>query len=274
MSVLRKKQSNITVLCFVGDFPGGSSATSLTLGAEATPGPDFWTWVPPPDDREPGDLLLPVKADLAPPNMIPELPEKERQAETLALPLQSETEGIPPVFQSRGMPSLPPLQSLLLVQKEKVRKQELQSESSVPVPELETDTVSGVKQGMQTAGKETSGVHQDGTRWWQEKGTEFRANGVICNWTVIRGVSADGSVEWEEKFWEAADAYDFKELGAEKSGRDSLGGVWREFWQESMWQVRLCSPSSHARVSRWKGELIAELFKVSLFHLQKIIMIF
>ncbi|WOH07881.1 hypothetical protein DCAR_0727315 [Daucus carota subsp. sativus] len=47
----------------------------------------------------------------------------------------------------------------------------------------------------------------------------------------------EGSVEWEEKYWEAADEFDHKELGSEKSGRDSAGNVWRKFWKESMYQI-------------------------------------
>jgi hypothetical protein len=39
-------------------------------------------------------------------------------------------------------------------------------------------------------------------RWWKETGTEERENGEVCVWTVIRGVSADGAVEWENKWWE------------------------------------------------------------------------
>lgn len=173
---------------------------------------------------------------------MPMLEEKER---SLDLPLERE---LPLVFQSRSVPSLPPLQSLLEVEKEKVDgEQEVQKNAPSPAlqvpesaPESVTEAVTAMKQGMQTAGQDTSGVYADGSRWWREQGVENRGNGVVCTWTVVRGVSADGSVEWEEKFWEAADAYDFKELGAEKSGRDSAGGVWREFWQESMWQVSIC----------------------------------
>lgn len=226
-----------------------TSGTGSTLGAAATPGPDFWTWVPPPDTRKPEDVLPPkmnMRADL--PKSMPKFTEKERTPEeNLDLPLQREVQDLPKelplVFQSRSVPSLPPLQSLLEVEKEKTGEQQVThealNEASLQIPESVTETVSAMKQGMQTAGQDasdTSGVHEDGSRWWKETGVENRANGVTCTWTVMRGVSADGSVEWEEKFWEAADAYDFKELGAEKSGRDASGGVWREFWQESMWQ--------------------------------------
>jgi hypothetical protein len=224
------------LLSCLEDLPGSTSGAGATLGAKATPGPDFWTWVPPPDDRTLEDVLTPkMERDVDSPKPLPKFSEEE----SLDLALEREVKELPLMFQSRSVPSLPPLQSLLEVAKEKGGDQEVQDAPSLQVPESVTETVSAMKQGMQTAGQDadTSGVHADGSRWWKEQGVENRANGVICTWTVIRGVSADGSVEWEEKFWEAADAYDFKELGAEKSGRDSAGGVWREFWQESMWQV-------------------------------------
>jgi hypothetical protein len=81
------------------------------------------------------------------------------------------------------------------------------------------------------------GVTADGSRCWRETGIEQRPDGVICRWTMTRGVSADQEVEWQEKFWEAADDFGYKELGSEKSGRDATGNVWREFWRESMRQV-------------------------------------
>ena len=76
------------------------------------------------------------------------------------------------------------------------------------------------------------GELSDGTRWWREAGTSELENGRICEWTLVRGQSADGSVEWEEKWWSSADAFDYKELGAIKSGRDGHGNVWQESWSE------------------------------------------
>lgn len=86
---------------------------------------------------------------------------------------------------------------------------------------------------MQMVGQDVSdisGVYEDGLCWWKEMGVENCVNGVICMWIVMRGVSVDGSVEWEEKFWEVVDVYDFKEFGVEKLGCDVSGGVWCEFW--------------------------------------------
>lgn len=86
----------------------------------------------------------------------------------------------------------------------------------------------------------TQGVNPDGSRWWKETGVEHRPDGIVCKWTLTRGVSADKALEWEEKYWEAANQFEYKELGSEKSGRDAFGNVWREFWKESMWQVSVC----------------------------------
>lgn len=76
------------------------------------------------------------------------------------------------------------------------------------------------------------GTLPDGTRWWRETGEEEAGGGKLCRWTVIRGVSADGSVEWEERTWRTSDAFGYRELGAEKSGRGADGAAWREAWKE------------------------------------------
>jgi hypothetical protein len=54
----------------------------------------------------------------------------------------------------------------------------------------------GVSQGDVEA--ETS----NGSRVWQETGQDELEGGRLCRWTVVRGQSADGTTEWEEKFWE------------------------------------------------------------------------
>ncbi|CAA6667226.1 unnamed protein product [Spirodela intermedia] len=45
---------------------------------------------------------------------------------------------------------------------------------------------------------------------------------------------------WEDKFWEAADEFDHKELGSEKSGRDSAGNWGKngagDEWHEKWWE--------------------------------------
>jgi hypothetical protein len=197
----------------------------------------------PPENDDMG--LQPLKAAVPDQKSKPTVLEKDRTPSSLSIPFESksleETSDLPIIFQNRAMPSLPPLQSLLEVDKEPVSGTESASEveSNIRMPSIDTDTVSAVNKERHSTESSSSGVNEDGSRWWRETGVEYRDNGVICKWTTVRGVSADEGTEWQEKFWEAADDFDYKELGAEKSGRDSFGRVWHEFWKESMWQV-LC----------------------------------
>eukprot|EP00955_Chlamydomonas_euryale_P038968 351265-Chlamydomonas_euryale.AAC.1 len=62
------------------------------------------------------------------------------------------------------------------------------------------------------------GVLADGTTWKKRSGEEFGPNGYWKRWTLLSGASADGSVSWEEVFWEASDHVGFRELGAAKKG--------------------------------------------------------
>jgi hypothetical protein len=104
------------LLSCLEDLPGSTSGAGATLGAKATPGPDFWTWVPPPDDRTLEDVLTPkMERDVDSPKPLPKFSEEE----SLDLALEREVKELPLMFQSRSVPSLPPLQSLLEVAKEK-----------------------------------------------------------------------------------------------------------------------------------------------------------
>jgi hypothetical protein len=214
--------------------------SSERSGYQGTPGPDFWSWVPP-ENNATG--LQPQRAAVNNPKSMPTVSEKDRTPSSLSIPFESksleETSDFPIIFQTRAMPSLPPLQSLLEVDKQPVSETESAPEvqANIRMPSIDTDTVSAVSHQRHSAESSSSGVNEDGSRWWRETGVECRDNGVICKWTTVRGVSADEGTEWQEKFWEAADDFDYKELGAEKSGRDSFGRVWHEFWKESMWQV-------------------------------------
>ncbi|MCO5554990.1 hypothetical protein L7F22_008529 [Adiantum nelumboides] len=217
--------------------PEGRSTAKPTLGAQATPGPDFWTWSPP-DDDEPMDMSpslqrLDTAGKIS--RAAPALLEKEPIAASLAIPF--ETGELSSVFQQRAKPSLPPLQSLLEVKEKTSTSSEEATieESSLLVPDLGVNIASFVQQESLQDANVNHGVNPDGSRWWKETGKELRQDGVTCTWTVIRGANVDGT-EWEEKFWDAFDDLDYKELGAEKSGRDAAGNVWREFWKESMWQ--------------------------------------
>ena len=180
-----------------------------------------------------GDLKLGMKSSSSTSQARPVM-ELERSADILSIPFESKHE-------NEHNPPLPPLQSLMEVEK-------VEFSSSTPeTPHLEEERELGVFFSVHAAeaakalhkvdDKSPHGIYPDGSRWWKETGTEVRPDGVVCRWTLTRGVSADKAVEWEEKYWEAADDFDYKELGSEKSGRDSSGNVWREFWKETMYKV-------------------------------------
>lgn len=204
---------------------------------KATPGPDFWSWTPPQDSvrnpDDPSDLQRVVKSAAFP--LDNPVAEKTRSMDFLSIPFESLSE-------TSHNPPLPPFQSLVEVEKEDL------SEVSVEAPSLKEEVELGAFFSAHAAEaadalaelKElsTEGVYPDGSRWWKETGIERRPDGVICRWTMNRGVSADQAVEWQDKYWEASDDFGYKELGSEKTGRDATGNVWREFWRESMRQVR------------------------------------
>ncbi|KAJ3675604.1 hypothetical protein LUZ60_004646 [Juncus effusus] len=200
-----------------GSNPLPQSGTSL----KETPGPDFWSWAPPPQDEtqqtppvQPtliGSAPQPVTKPDPYPHPAPYILLEKSPPSGTFLPIPFET----------SSPSLPPLQSHL----------ELDARFLMHASEAVS--------ALEGSGREESaleGVGLDGSKWWREKGEEERVDGVLVKWTLTRGVSSDESVEWEEKYWEASDRFDYKELGSEKSGRDARGNVWREFWKESMWQ--------------------------------------
>lgn len=221
----------------VSDESGGTSGGVKPFRAEleelkhSSPGPDFWSWSPPEDSTSiRSDLGSNLQSKLIP-NVVLKpslsLMEKEASREILPIPFQST------LSQTEHAPPLPPLQSI--VELEKIDT----SPSSTNQPELDEVFSSHAAEAAAALGSsnnESSGVKLDGSKWWKETGTETKADGIVIRWTLTRGVSADGSVEWEDKFWEASDQFDYKELGSEKSGRDAAGNVWREFWKESMWQ--------------------------------------
>ncbi|KAG8370288.1 hypothetical protein BUALT_Bualt14G0101400 [Buddleja alternifolia] len=194
-----------------------------------TPGPSFWTWAPPPTDDDMFTEIKPAgQASPSPAQSNPIL-EKERSLDILSIPFETS------MLQSG--PSLPPLQSNMEVEKIKVtqetphlgEEQELGVQFSAHAAEA-ADALGKVSEAL------SKGMNRDGSRWWKETGIEKRPDGVVCKWTLTRGVSADKAIEWENKYWEAADEFGYKELGSEKSGRDAVGNVWREYWRESMMQ--------------------------------------
>ncbi|XP_015077278.1 uncharacterized protein LOC107021183 [Solanum pennellii] len=197
-----------------------------------TPGPSFWSWIPPSDSSF-DDIQMKSDVSLSPDPPSPVI-EKERSPDFLSIPFQSAT------IDKKHSPPLPPLQSYLEVEN-------LEDSSSTPeIPQQVEERELGIlfsanaaeaAHALKQEGEASSeGINPDGSRWWKQTGTERRADGVVCKWTLTRGVSADKTVEWEDKYWEAADEFGHKELGSEKSGRDAAGNVWHEFWKESMWQ--------------------------------------
>lgn len=200
-----------------------------------TPGPSFWSWTPPTDSSFDG---IQMKSDLFM-SLEPLSPiiEKERSPDFLSIPFQSA------MIDRKHSPPLPPLQSHLEVENledssstSEIPHQEEERELGILFSANAVEAAYALKQENEAS---SEGINPDGSRWWKETGTEQRPDGVVCKWTLTRGISADRTVEWEDKYWEAADEFGHKELGSEKSGRDADGNVWREFWKESMWQVRL-----------------------------------
>ncbi|GAB2294643.1 hypothetical protein Dimus_028839 [Dionaea muscipula] len=200
------------------------SSHSRTSGNE-TPGPDFWSWAPPLVD----DLTLGDSSDLKNPpkpfvnaNRLASLMEKDRSADYLAIPFETRA------HETNLRLHLPPFQSML-------EKGEAKEDLGVDFPAHAAEAA----EALNNMDEESSyGISPDGSRWWKETGVEQKPDGVVCHWTLTRGVSADGVVEWENKYWEAANEFGYKELGSEKCGRDSRGNVWHEYWKESMWQER------------------------------------
>ncbi|XP_030507573.2 protein LIKE EARLY STARVATION, chloroplastic [Cannabis sativa] len=219
---------------------GKRSWTKIVPQSEASkngiPGPDFWSWNP----SKGGDASMGVSGELQKatkpsenPNLGNPVMEKERSIDILSIPLESK------LNKNIRQAPLPPLQSLMEVQKVQDSESILESptqddreidfQSSVNAAEV-ADALNNVDEVS------PYGVRTDGSRWWKETGLERRPDGVLCRWTMIRGISADQTVQWQEKFWEASDDFGYKELGSEKSGRDATGNVWREYWRESMGQ--------------------------------------
>ncbi|KDP36826.1 hypothetical protein JCGZ_08117 [Jatropha curcas] len=92
-----------------------------------------------------------------------------------------------------------------------------------------------------------SGTNEDGSTWYRESGEDLGENGYRCRWTRMGGRSHDGTSEWKETWWEKSDWSGYKELGVEKSGRNSEGDSWWETWQEVLHQDEW---SNLARIER------------------------
>ncbi|CAN8258417.1 unnamed protein product [Cochlearia groenlandica] len=207
--------------------------------SSVTPGPDFWSWTPPHGSETSSDVTGDLQAVVEPaefPTLSNPVLEKEHSEDSLSIPYESM------LSSERHSFVIPPFESLTEVRKEAETKPSFETTSPSSSKHHDLDVISSanaeeaarVLDGLDESS--SHGVSQDGLKWWKQTGVEKRPDGVVCRWTMIRGVTADGVVEWQDKYWEASDDFGFKELGSEKSGRDAAGNVWREFWRESMMQ--------------------------------------
>lgn len=80
--------------------------------------------------------------------------------------------------------------------------------------------------------KDGAGRLADGTRYEKLSGVDPGENGYAKKWEVLRGITGDGSVSWEECWWTASDRNGLREMGAFKRGNNALGGAWQEEWKE------------------------------------------
>ncbi|XP_074311657.1 protein LIKE EARLY STARVATION, chloroplastic [Silene latifolia] len=218
-----------------GTTSGGFENSQSRASEKESPGPDFWSWTPPTvDDSTRFDTSSPQRAPKISASLLPvnDVMEKESPVDFLSIPFERE------LSQTKDV-ALPPFQSFMEVHEV---EEALSSTQESPAPKEEIGAQFS-SHAAKAAGalhnvdaKPSYGINANGSRWWKETGVETRADGVVCRWTLNRGVTADGVVEWEEKYWEAADEFAYKELGSEKSGRDAMGNVWHEYWKESMWQ--------------------------------------
>ncbi|KAJ9533520.1 hypothetical protein QJQ45_026586, partial [Haematococcus lacustris] len=67
------------------------------------------------------------------------------------------------------------------------------------------------------------GVLADGTHWEKKSGEELGEGGFWKRWTLLKGWTEDGTVAFEECWWESSDWAGMKELGATKSGHTPSG---------------------------------------------------
>ncbi|PNW83327.1 hypothetical protein CHLRE_05g248000v5 [Chlamydomonas reinhardtii] len=101
----------------------------------------------------------------------------------------------------------------------------------VAVPEEEV--VGRAALGRQLA--DGAGRLADGTRFEKLSGTDTGPDGYVKKWEVLRGVTGDGTVQWEECWWTASNRYGLREMGAFKKGSTEAGAAWVEEWKEVLY---------------------------------------
>ncbi|MEW5302338.1 MAG: hypothetical protein WDW36_005137 [Sanguina aurantia] len=165
---------------------------------------------------------LPVSPSMAQATPAPsagrsELAEMQFQEPTGFLQLRSQEAELSEAAQSTALPEL---QSFL--------------ELSAAFHSSTTHQHEAAGMGLQRPMQDGCGVLADGTKWEKESGEERGGNGYWKRWTLLRGSSHEGKVNFEEYVWTASDRSGMRELGACKSGNTLDGSRWREEWTESM----------------------------------------
>ncbi|KAI4967204.1 hypothetical protein ZWY2020_029500 [Hordeum vulgare] len=222
-----------------------SKQASSKLG---TPGPDFWSWLPPVDSssepRESNTVLKPSKKVDSFSSQPEMLMEKGQQTSypfrSWPLSLRRRKIGLflLPVIKWSLRIQIP-RPSLLLMQRKHLRQFSQNAAEAARALSTSDD-------------KSSHGIDPDGSK----------PDGVVCKWTVVRGVSADGSVEFEDKYWEASDGLIIK-IRFEKSGFHiwsyaygedgrQVGKEWqREQWQEKWWEQYDSSGKAEKSADKW-----------------------
>ena len=233
---------------------GGSSSSTTAAAPKGGPKEDFWSWTPPEATVDKGYYGDSAPGEWVPPMQRKKAPERVEQAVML---LERAPERKLPEFQSvvEASTALPAFQSdveaaagtMPSFQSEVEQLAAVTAPPPTPAPEaqpvttgvgiaveasLEDALASAVRELGAKVDDAKEGQLANGARWWREEGKEYLEDGKVMSWTCIRGASADGSVEWEERFWETSDQYTYRELGAVKSGRDAEGQAWQESWKE------------------------------------------
>ncbi|KAM0994455.1 hypothetical protein ACFX2A_010114 [Malus domestica] len=189
------------------DVPQGVQIKSVVvpvpeseISGTGTPGPDFWSWEPPQGSDKGSDDIIDLPTAMktsAQLNLSNPVLEKERSVDCLSIPLESKRQ------EPNRNPPLPPFQSPMEVEKVDV-SEALSVEEEHELGDEFSAHAADAAQAPDTVDEASSyGVNADGSKWWKESGTMQRPDGVICKWTMTRGVSADQVTEWQDKYWEA-----------------------------------------------------------------------
>ncbi|EFJ51634.1 hypothetical protein VOLCADRAFT_103268 [Volvox carteri f. nagariensis] len=119
---------------------------------------------------------------------------------------------------------------------------EQQAAVSAAVAVSEEEVVQGGALGRRL--QDGAGRLADGTRFEKLSGTDTGPDGYVKKWEVLRGVTGDGQVQWEECWWQvwglglggkASNRYGLRELGAFKKGTAESGAAWVEEWKEVLY---------------------------------------